>query len=261
MRGAILIVEGDVDVRLYKRFALQQPHSRAIPGGGKPSLLEVMRIVANRETPGVLAICDADFDRVLNITHPSGIVCADYHDAEMMIVHSDALHAVLGELMNAGPSLDQTITIRDSLVGVASSVGRVRLWSRDNDARLNFKAVDAGAYIHPDLTFDLTSYLSQVIESSFSNADVGQLYEASKSYQGDVDLGELAVGHDFVALLDGYLATHRSDQRIGSDLLGSALRLAFDATHFRRTHLAGHISGWEKSSGFEVLIDDARPLL
>src|SRR6266576_1056786 len=77
MTGAILVVEGIMDVRLYKKFTLPTPHSRIIFADGKPLLLEAMRILEKRQTEGVLGICDADFDRVLGLASQSNVVNTD----------------------------------------------------------------------------------------------------------------------------------------------------------------------------------------
>ena len=258
MKGPILVVEGDLDVRLYRKFALPVPHSRTILSDGKPVLCEAMRILDQRQIAGVLGICDADFDRILSTSSRDNVLYSDHHDAEIMIAYSDAFGSVMAEVGET-LSVDTTIRIRDSLLGFAATIGRVRIWNKDNDARLSFRRVDPGLFITTDLTFDLRGYIASVLESSTGRAgELETLLKASEDYYSQADVTELAVGHDFVALLDAQIAIEMSRPRLGSQVLGSMMRLAFDAACFRKTNLCKEVMTWEDKSGFDLLIDDAR---
>ena len=91
----------------------------------------------------------------------------------MMITYSDAMHSVLAESMSNDLSVEELIEIRDSLVNSSAIIGRIRLWSKKNDARLNFKMVDAGSYLDVDLKFDQNTYCERLLEvSKASSADI-----------------------------------------------------------------------------------------
>lgn len=258
MKGVILLVEGDLDVRLYRRFALPIPHSRTILCQGKPVLLEAMDILAGRRVRGVLGVCDADFDRILGIAAPANIAYTDFHDSEVMIACSEALALVVGEVMGSLMPSEIVPTKRDLLMGFAASVGRVRIWSKETEAHLTFRGIDAGSFLSSG-AFDLDGYCSAVLDNGPSAGyDLASLLEVARNHRSQAEITELAVGHDFVSLLDAHIAIERAESRMGSRVLGSMMRLAFDSACFRKTNLCRAIVAWEEETGFDVVADDAR---
>jgi Protein of unknown function (DUF4435) len=261
MKGAIVLVEGALDVRLYRKFSLPAPHTRTLLCEGKQNLYDTMDIIARRGVPGVIGICDADFDRVLEIPNRANIVRADFHDAETMMIHSESFTHVLSELSRSNINSHEAVELRDRSVGFAAAIGRVRLWNKEVSGRLNFKAVDAGSYATVEGAFDLDGYLRRVLEvSPASSASIADLMQVTEIVYSQVNGQELAVGHDLVAILDTQTAARQSRDRVGTDMLEGMLRLGFDATSFRATDLAREITKWETGSGIEVLVDDASPV-
>jgi hypothetical protein len=261
MNGAILVVEGVMDVRLYKKFALPVPHSRTVFADGKPLLLEAMRILEKRQTEGVLGICDADFDRVLGLAPQSNVVSTDYHDAEVMIANSDAFEPVLAEISAEIIGPTSAVQVRDSLMAIAARIGRIRLWNRENDARLTFRGVNAGTFLSAGFAFDLDGYVSKVLENGPSRiGDRTTLLDAANTYYSQALSGEVAVGHDFASLLSSYIEIQRPGTTPGPEVLEKMFRLAFDVLCFRKTDLSRGIMAWEEGTSFEVLIEDARPV-
>jgi hypothetical protein len=258
MSGPVLVVEGELDVSLYKKFTQKAPHSRIVFCRGKRNLLEVMRILTQRRIDGALGICDADFDRILSITPADGIVFADHHDAEIMMAYSDAFGMLMSEMCRTVP-LDEVSGVRDSLMDSAAAIGRIRLWNKERNGRLSFKDADPGSFLGPDLNFDMAAYSAKVLELSGRVADdVNALVRASSDHRAAASIPDLAVGHDLMSLLDSYIAIKNSRARLGEEIVGPMLRLAFDAASFRKTDLAREITAWEANSGFELLSDDAQ---
>jgi hypothetical protein len=261
MTGAILVVEGVLDVRLYKKFALPAPHSRAVFAEGKPTLLGAMEILEKRHVEGILGICDADFDKILAAEPRANVVSTDEHDAEIMIACSAALESVLAELSGDAIGAGEVPQVRNELMAIAAEIGRVRLWNKENDARLTFKGVEPGAFLSPGFTFDLDGYIGKVLENGSSQkADLATLLHAAKTHRSQAAVSDLAVGHDFVSLLDSQIEIQSPGGAPGSEMLEKMFRLAFDAACFRQTDLSRKIISWEETTGFEILIEDARPL-
>lgn len=258
MIGAILVVEGIQDVRLYRKFALPIPHSRTILADGKPTLVEAMRILEKRETKGVLGICDADFDRVLGFSLQADIQSADHHDAEIMIAYSNAFEQVLIEASNGAIESEMVNQIRDSLMEIAARIGRLRLWNKMSDARVTFKGIDAGEFLSADFTFDLHEYVSKILENGPSTkGDIAELLEVADSHYTQMGVSDLAVGHDFVSLVNSHVEIINPGTSPGREVLEKMLRLAFDSASFRKTELSQAIAKWEERTGFEVLIEEA----
>ncbi|WP_416211827.1 DUF4435 domain-containing protein [Nostoc sp. DedQUE05] len=99
--GTFLLVEGSSDKTFYKRF-VDQLVCELVETSGKPSskqrAIEILKILEQSNFQGVLAIVDADFDRLetlLNTSH--NLLCTDSHDLETMLINSPAFNKVLAE--------------------------------------------------------------------------------------------------------------------------------------------------------------------
>src|SRR4051794_5575547 len=132
--GPIVLLEGVTDGRLYPRFFLPRPHVRSVFCDGKPNAIGATEELRRRRISGILAICDADYDRVIGISRGGDIYYADHHDAETMICFSSAFHRVYEELVDREASLEESQSVRDALVEVACEIGEIRLWSAQNQA-------------------------------------------------------------------------------------------------------------------------------
>jgi hypothetical protein len=255
MRGPIVLVEGDTDTRLYRKFMLPTPHVRLTHCDGKPTLNAAMGLVASRGIPCVLGICDADFDRLLGRTAPQSISWTDFHDAEMMIVYSDAFRHVCEELY--GHSLnDQAFqAARDHLIEVAAHIGSVRLWNEENNGRLRFRSVEPGQFLDSD-GFSANDYLARLLEvSADSSINLDQLSIVYADARTAIGLGELATGHDFSSLLDKDSAVKSDRAPYGAEAVEKMLRLSFDVRSFAATRLLSDLRAWERAQDADLLDD------
>jgi Protein of unknown function (DUF4435) len=259
MKGPIVLLEGITDGRLYPRFFLPRPHVRAVFCDGKPNLLEAVAEIQNRRTPGVLAICDADYDRLLDISRGGGIYYADFHDAETMICYSSAFHRVYEELVDREASTEESQAVRDSLVEFACEIGEIRLWSMQNQASLKFVDINPGDYLLPDRSFDLEGYAKRVLEESVnSNANLATLQALAKTRHFRAAGIEVASGHDLCSLLSRVIEFQKSNAPLPSQI-ESMLRLSFDAECFARTELVRELDKWQDRNGLDLLTDTALP--
>ena len=260
MKGPVVLVEGDTDSRLYRKFMLPRPHVRVTHCDGKPTLLEALTIISARGAQRIIAICDADFDRVVGIQGRSDVLRTDHHDAEMMIVHSDALRQVFDEVYGVTFEPEQFRVKRDKLLEIAASIGAVRLWNLQNSSSIAFKTVDPGEYLSASGAFQWDDYLRRLLdESPASSASFDQLQGCISGRRNNFPHGEMACGHDFSALLDTDAARRNERERYGTSVVEKMLRLAFDANCFRKTSLAQALKDWEDQVNADVLTEDAAP--
>jgi len=128
-RIPVVLVEGDDDTRLYRKFFLRPPHVRVLFCGGKPRLLNTLGILTERGVDGVVGICDADFDRVARVQVPENVVLTDHRDAEVTVLFSDSFENVHSELL-AGASDGGAMghaAMRDDIVRRATPVALLRV--------------------------------------------------------------------------------------------------------------------------------------
>lgn len=256
MRGPIVLVEGDSDTRLYRKFMLPTPHVRLTHCDGKPVLIESMELLEQRGIRQVLGICDADFDRIVGRTMHPDVLRADLHDAEMMIVHSPSFRHVCDELYGITLSDHVFQKRRDQLLEIAACIGSARMWNNTNHAQLKFGAVDAGEFLRDDGELDRTEYASRLLEESANNGiSVQDVLDIMQNSRGAISSGEIASGHDFAALLDRDAAIKSQRNRYGRDVVEKMLRLSFDANSFGGTGLVSDLRRWEQRQNTDVLID------
>jgi Protein of unknown function (DUF4435) len=88
--GTFLLVEGNSDDTFYKNF-VDRSTCRLRVTGGKQRAIDILQILNNETSPngskfaGILAIIDADFDRLEPSPHQSpNLLRTDTHDLETM---------------------------------------------------------------------------------------------------------------------------------------------------------------------------------
>lgn len=92
--GYYLIVEGNKDYKLYKKFFSENIRIREAWGCEK--LREAMVILEERGFENKIGIIDSDFSRILDIKWDiNDLFITDYHDIEVMMIKSNALFTVL----------------------------------------------------------------------------------------------------------------------------------------------------------------------
>ncbi|MFJ5638964.1 DUF4435 domain-containing protein [Streptomyces sp. NPDC093223] len=258
--GPIVLLEGITDGRLYPRFFLPRPHVRSVFCDGKPNALGAMQELRRRRVSGVLAVCDADYDRIIDIPRGGDIYYADHHDAETMICFSSAFHRVYEELVDREASLEESQAVRDALVEVACEIGEIRLWSAQNQASLKFSNVNPGNHLRHDRSFDLESYVSQILEDSqSSNSEFSVLVSLARARNYRSAGIEVASGHDVCSLLSKEIEYQTSDAPPSSQI-EAMLRLGFDAECFAQTELARELNKWQERNELDLLADAALPL-
>ncbi|MFH8260619.1 DUF4435 domain-containing protein [Streptomyces roseolus] len=256
MNGPIALVEGETDIRVYKRFFMPAPHVRMIYCKGKPVLREVMRKLGDRRvSQGVLGICDADYDRILGRRSGDGVFFADLHDAETMIAHSSSFHRVFDELFNRESSQREFQEVRDSLFAIAARIGAIRLWNERNSTSLKFNGVNPGGHLKSDGAFDVAGFVADLLDNSVSsNISHSDLIEVYGEGSQEKD-AEMASGHDFCALLAAQVCHARSSDgyEVAAEVVEAMLRLSFDDSSFSMTDLSRNLGRWEQESGVELL--------
>ncbi|MEH2247129.1 DUF4435 domain-containing protein [Nostoc sp.] len=96
--GNFLLVEGSSDKTFYKRF-VDKLVCELVETSGKPSskqrAIDILKILEQSNFQGVLAIVDADFDRLETLLYTSyNLLRTDSHDLETMLINSLAFNKV-----------------------------------------------------------------------------------------------------------------------------------------------------------------------
>ena len=141
-KGAILILEGQTDDKALAKFVNKKLCHVEI-SFGKRNAIKALRLLKKRGVPGVVALVDADFDRIDKVVNDlDNLNVTDYHDMDMTLFLSSALEHVLGEKAN-GAKLKQNCkgsvdTLVEMVLSSAEELSCCRYVSRKRRLMLNF---------------------------------------------------------------------------------------------------------------------------
>jgi hypothetical protein len=253
-KGSILLLEGPTDSRIFERFIDRQRCDIEV-GFGKKNVIGALDILEDDGLPGVLAVVDADFDRVLGVTYKLENLCVTHlHDFDLTIFASPALETFLREYARddlfAKVFKSNVEALRAKIVETALPLARCRLISEYRN--LNFYFVDlrhAEFVSAHDLSVAVDALYQAIIDRSRTGCTLSQL----KAFvTGEItqfsDQYQIVNGHDVAAMLGialrGLIATRSSPQTWASEI-ESGLRMAFDWEAMQRTGVYECIRHWE----------------
>lgn len=249
--STIVLLEGDSDVRLFEHL-LNVDISNFVNCFGRENVHLTVGIVESTNINGVLAIIDADFAKLLNITYTSpNIVLSDYHDFEMVLLNSNALDRLLTEDGSREKILEvqSTKPVRELLIDACLPLGCLRLYSMKTSSNLKFKGLRYG-----HLGRKLQVRLDDVIKEVFDNSQIHTGHEKAKAFIESfsfaaIDPKQLVSGHDMIAALGIALQSligSRKAVHCSVPELESKLRLGFSSEDFAATQTYAEIKAWEQ---------------
>ena len=261
----VLLLEGDNDVKFYRRFA-DDSQMPIIPAWGKENVLDAVGILeSDGSVQGFLGIVDADFGHVDGSLPASpNVVVTDDHDVEMMIIKTKAFGAVLSE-MGSKRKVGRFPTehsIRYELMQKALIIGHLRHLSLTDDLNLRFEGLSFERFVDRDsLEIDVDEMIRRIFELTRIPKLVAEdirdrLLELVEDAEDDPY--QICCGHDFVAIFGIALRKalgSQSKEAASPAKLGIALRLAYDSSDFRQTKLYSDAKQWSKvNQGYDVFI-------
>ena len=263
-KGPVLILEGSNDVKFFHRF-VKDSQMEIIPAWGKANVLDAIEILESHGgVQGFMGIVDADFGHVDGSLPTSrNIVVTDDHDIEMMIVKTKAFSAVLRELGSRAkvrnfPGGERGV--RDALMQGALIVGHLRHLSVTDDLRLRFEGLNFDKIVDRN---SLKMDMDEMIERVFALTRNPQLERAEirdglSELEKDAtdDPYQICCGHDFIAIFGIGLRKVVGSRQSGettSQVLGMALRLAYESADFRQTQLYSDAKQWsQRNRGYDI---------
>ena len=264
--GAVVIVEGDSDARVYGRF-IGEEFCRIIPAHGKSNVLIAMGILERTAFIGVLAIIDSDFSR-LDSSEPASenVLSTDTHDLETLIVHSDALDTVLSEFGSAIRLKRLGKSVRDVLLKAALPIGYLR-WissSKQDNLSLRFKDASFARVVktrNKTMITDIDAVLTETKKQSHNTPfDINDLKARIVDLlkRGNHDPWQVCRGHDMIHILTIGLKMvfgNRNAKYVSYEQVDRIMRIAFGHAEFSRTLLFESLKKWEQDNpDFRILL-------
>ncbi len=258
-KGTIIIVEGDHDCRIYKKF-VDSEHCHLQPAHGRPNALEAMSSLSKLRAKGIVAIVDADFWHHHGTRPPSrNILVTDLHDIEMMMFGSRAFDAIMAEYGSTTKikkflALSETTDLRAAILALTLPIGLLRLISEEDGLALKFKGLDFDKVVDKStLQVSTDKLVCRVLmltkNPTVKKTDISDTLQKAQSNAHDPR--EVCSGHD-VAIIVGIGLRKALGNRPKSIANGKnieqLLRLSYDSSDFRRTGLFKRAQKWEKAN-------------
>ena len=264
--GPVLLLEGDNDVKFFRRF-VENPDMSIIATWGKENLLDAVEILeACNSIQGFMGIVDADFGHIDgSLPNSRNVIVTDDHDVEMMIVRTKAFDAVLYELGSARKIREfpnREGRIRDALMQRALIIGHLRHFSLTDDLHLRFEGLRFDRFVDRNtLKMNKNKMITNVFHLTQNpQLEVDDIRDKFLELVEDDnnDPYQICCGHDFIAIFGIALRKvigSRSKEAASPEALGSTLRLAYDSEDFRKTKLYSDAKRWsERNQGYDVFI-------
>ncbi len=260
----VLLVESGSDYAFWRARVHARCEVRDL-GGRERALEEAARAREERDD-NVIAILDADFDRIEGrLAELSNVFWTDHHDLEVMLILSPALGKVLAERgarEKLGQLRDAEVEVRQRLLELGLCMARLRLASQRQGWGLKFRkrparphgeisTVKVEKFCPPERwELDVARMIQVVIEFN-QRHDLLQETERVRQVMEtmpDEPRDQLCNGHDLVALLAVGLKKKLGSGSGGSvdvDDLTRDLRLAHEMEHLMATGLYAALTRWQ----------------
>ena len=251
-KGIFIIVEGHSDKLVYSNFVNTETCQFTITDGKKQAL-NTIEILDNSQFTGVLAIVDADFDRLENnLPESPNILLTDDHDLEVMILKTPALEKVIKERGSEEKTKDNNI--REILLKIGQEIGYLRWVSQKYNLSLRFENLDLGRFIKKDtLSIDCSELIKAIKNHSQKPllVDNDILEKMRELRNNEHDPWQVCCGHDIMEILS--LALCRAwgtckPTDVKAENLERDLRLAYERSYFYQTQLYCLIQNWQNTN-------------
>jgi Protein of unknown function (DUF4435) len=267
--GTFLLVEGSSDKVFYERF-INKIDCQLVSVSGKPSsklrVIGVLDILEKSNFQGVLAIVDADFDRLETLSHQSpNLLRTDTHDIETMLIKSPALNKVVAEFGSEEKIIQFNRDVREILLKIGISVGYLRWISQYDKLNLTFDGITFSKFVdEQNLQIDEHKLIREVKNKSqnFSlrDEDLQQRLRLMSQKKNSHDPWQVCCGHDMVEILSlglrKAIGTNKAAD-VEPNGLERNLRLAYEEVYFYQTDIYLEIRAWERNNQpFKVLRND-----
>lgn len=264
LKCCYLIVEGESDFKLFKRF-IKENNCEVKFVNGKENVIQAIDSLNKTKTEGVLGIVDSDFDKIIDKiklnTH--NLLTTDTHDIETMIIKSKALEDFLDEYTNK-IKFDKFINekknnFRNILLTLGTVIGMVRYISIKEEFNLKFDGIEYNRFInYVNFSINEEDLIKEVINNTencrVTCEEIKTKLETLESKS--MDFWQISCGHDLTQLISiSFNNTLRGykDNELGSNEVERILRLAYQYRYFINTELHASIKQWEvKNRPYEI---------
>lgn len=235
----VLIIEGPDDREVYEKVMNATSVCFYVDCNCEKHFV-ILDELNSRYSNRLLAIKDADFDRLEGTQHPySNLLLTDTHDMEGMIVEE-----CLSELQGEDADRCQGTNLGD-IYSELEDISYLKWFNHTNHCGINFSEVT--------LDLDITAYFNSCVAKTNNVVSVTleDMYAFKVAHQG-VPEKELCNGHDIFERI--YVRAHLVNIRnYPKKPFFRRLRRAYPKDKFVNTFLYHDIKAWEAANGRVIL--------
>lgn len=269
--GTVVIVEGDTDSRVYRRFFFEE-RCITVPAMGKANAVGALRMLEGDGVVGVFAVVDADFWR-LNGDLPSGpnLMLTDTHDLETMIISSAALDKLVTEFAAKGRVERSGGSFSDLLTAVGVPLGLFRWIASQRQGAVSLKgkriAFDRfvrveGATVRVDVMAMIGTVIDDVSGADVRPQELAAAVNRLLRQRSQYDPWQVCRGHDLVDIL-AFLLRHgfgnARARHLTVEAVDGMLRMSYGYREFSGTALYGAIRDWERRNAPYLVFQPLTP--
>lgn len=245
-----IFVEGDSDIRLFRKFFdLTKCKVESIPGGN-PKLEECVTQLV-RIYPLIIGIRDADFIHLNEAEYDiPNMFLTDFHDIETTMLSDDnILNSLVFEYSDLPKN--QHINFRANMMKAIQYVGYFKWLNSIENLELTFSKCgfqDLISFVN--LEIDQSEYIKRVIGKS-ENAKIKdeQIIDTKINalFVKNPNLSQLTNGHDLIITFAKYFREVKKHKGLSDQSIASSLRMQFAFDSFRETELFKEIESWSNT--------------
>lgn len=245
-RTNYILVEGDSDIRLFRKFFNPDRCKVETVPGGNTKLEECVDELSNAH-PTVLGIRDADFIRLnKNLYSKRNMFLTDFHDIEVtMLSFNKVISSLLYEYYE---KIILPEKFRLKVLHTIRKLGALKYINEKEALSLSFKPGFLDLISFNDGDIDIAKYIDRVLGVS-PNAKLSDSQEILRLFsiykQTDWDLLQLTNGHDFIRTLTFIFNTGKYNRQVNFKDIESSIRIVFEKSDFEKTKLYDEILHWQ----------------
>ena len=258
-----MLVEGGTDKTFYERF-IDRVACQVVTTSGKPSskqrAIQILGILDKENFQGILAIVDADFDRLEGFSRIPNLILTDTHDLETMLIQSPAFDKVIAEIGSEVKIAQFSQDVRSLLLAAGKPIGYLLWISLLQSRNLTFSEIRFNKFIdEQNLKIDEIKLIQEVKNKSKNHSLKSEILQQDIRNQKKIDHDpwQICCGHHLVEILSLGLRMaigSKKSSEVEPSILELNLRLAYEEAYFYKTQIYLSIRQWESSNrAFKVL--------
>jgi len=253
-----VLVEGDTDIRLFRKFFNNATTKIEEIPGGKLKVEDCVEQLTIKY-PLVIGLRDADFLHLHEQQYDkSNVYLTDYHDVEMIIVAVDEVFSSIIFEFTDYP-IEQHLNIRNQIITVLEEISLLKWLNDKEDLRINFDGSGFKDLLSFDpLKLDFDQYFKRLLSKSpdtrITSIELVNEKIAVLRNQNPNPFN-LCNGHDFIKALSHFLKEKGKGNGINDAVVSSLLRLRYTINFLSKTKLYKSIDDWAKRNDCSIYLN------